>query len=183
MKKMALTIGIIIVVLIGAGAWLFSGAPAGEIEEERELDGAIEVRDTNDVMVKDEVTESVTEEVSTVPAAEVGEAVRLAAIPPYEGTGVANRSFVDGVFTHVVAADLPAPAAGKFYEGWLVHKTASGPQFFSTGKLDSSGGAAWTLVYSASQDYPDHNDVVITEETEANGLDNKPEAHVLEGTF
>lgn len=106
----------------------------------------------------------------------------LAAISPYTGSGTATRVFEEGTFTHTVTANVGAPRAGKFYEGWLVMKTAGGPKFFSTGRMEAKHGA-YVLTYTASQDYPDHQDVVITEETEALGLDGKPEAHVLEGSF
>ncbi|MAF80644.1 hypothetical protein CL628_01380 [bacterium] len=180
MKNIGIIIGIIVVVLVLFGAWSFiSTPPAGDVDEVAEIG---EHMDDDDAMVKTP-TSATAPETASAPAADPGETATLLAISPYTGTGVATRSFDGTVFTHAIAADLPGPAAGTFYEGWLVHKTASGPQFFSTGKLVNSGGTAWTLVYSAAQDYPDHKDVVVTEETEADGLDNKPEAHVLEGTF
>lgn len=106
----------------------------------------------------------------------------LAAVGTYKGSGTATRSFDGTTFTHAVTAIIGDPAAGKFYEGWLVMKTASGPKFFSTGKLTKQG-AQYILFYTATQSYPDHKDVVITEETFSQGLDGKPEAHVLEGSF
>lgn len=106
----------------------------------------------------------------------------LAAVGTYKGSGTATRSFDGTTFTHTVTATLGDPTTGKFYEGWLVMKTAGGPKFFSTGKL-AKQGAQHTLSYTATQNYPDHNDVVITEETLSQGLDGKPEAHVLEGSF
>jgi hypothetical protein len=107
------------------------------------------------------------------------ETTQLSAVGTYTGSGVATRLFADGAFTHTITARVSPPATGKFYEGWLV---MPGPQFFSTGKLEMSG-AAYTLSYTADQNYPDHTDVVITEETTSQGLDNNPEAHVLEGSF
>lgn len=106
----------------------------------------------------------------------------LSAVTPYTGSGVATRVFDGTAFTHTVTANIGAPAAGKFYEGWLVKKEPSGPKFFSTGTLEARHGA-YVLTYTAAQNYPDHKDVVVTEETEAQGLDGKPEAHVLEGAF
>ena len=44
-------------------------------------------------------------------------------------------------------------------------------------------GNEYVLTFSAPRDYPEHNKVVLTEETEALGLDGIPEAHVLEGSF
>ncbi|MBI2012251.1 anti-sigma factor [Candidatus Daviesbacteria bacterium] len=105
----------------------------------------------------------------------------LKAVGNYSGSGTASRNFENGVFTHTVTANLADPAQGKFYEGWLVDKEPT-LRFFSTGKLNKEGGV-YKLTFTANQDYPEHNDVVITEETESLGLDGKPEAHVLEGNF
>jgi hypothetical protein len=110
------------------------------------------------------------------------ETVDLLAVGEYAGSGTATRNWDGSVFTHTVEANLSDPSVGKFYEGWLVYKTPGGPEFFSTGRMEVVNGT-WQLEYTASQNYPDHNDVVITEETESLGLDNNPEAHVLEGAF
>ena len=180
MKNIGIIIGIVVVVLALFGAWsLISAPPAGDVDE---VTGIGDHLDDDDTMVKIPTTAAEPGTAAT-PMADTGEAATLLAVAPYTGTGVATRSFDGEVFTHSIAADLPSPAAGKFYEGWLVEKTVSGSQFFSTGKLVNSNDTAWTLVYSAALDYPAHRDVVVTEETEADGLDNKPEAHVLEGAF
>ena len=73
------------------------------------------------------------------------------------------------------------PAAGKFYEGWLVKKTPS-LTFISTGKLAEENGV-WKLNFISPTNYMEYGQVVVTEESAANGLDNKPEAHVFEGDF
>ncbi|CAN5642109.1 hypothetical protein BH23PAT2_BH23PAT2_09520 [soil metagenome] len=111
--------------------------------------------------------------------AELAELAMLAAVGDYSGEGEARRSFVDGKFEHSVNAKVSDPADGKFYEGWLV----KGTQFISTGKLAKADGINYSLSFTSSNGMSDYNKVVITEETEANGLDNKPEAHVLEGSF
>ena len=105
----------------------------------------------------------------------------LKPISPYTGSGVATRSFDGNTFIHTVMADIDDPASGKFYEGWLV-KNPDTKEFFSTGKLTKEGGV-YRLTFTASQNYPSHSGVVITEETAAKGLDGIPEAHVLEGSF
>jgi hypothetical protein len=107
--------------------------------------------------------------------------IQLQAVAPYEGSGTARRNFREGVFSHVVIADIGDPAPGKFYEGWLVDKEPT-LRFFSTGKLEKRGDR-YVLAFTADQNYLDHNNVVITEETESLGLDGTPEAHVLEGSF
>jgi uncharacterized protein YxeA len=109
------------------------------------------------------------------------ESVKLEAVGGYTGGGTATRSFDGSIFTHTVTADIGDPAQGKFYEGWLVDKSPT-LKFFSTGKMVKEGNK-YTLKFTAKKDHPDYPDVVITEETEANGLDGNPETHVLEGSF
>jgi len=114
-------------------------------------------------------------------AAVVPDVATLEAVEDYVGSGTASRSFDGKVFSHIVNANLPEPAPGKFYEGWLVKSQPAG-DFFSTGKLEKQDEAYW-LGYVVNQDYSEYNQVVVTEETEANGLDGNPETHVLEGSF
>jgi rhodanese-related sulfurtransferase len=104
--------------------------------------------------------------------------VGIKAVGKYSGSALATRSFLDGKFSHSVEAELADPASGKFYEGWLVRGTS----FFSTGKMTKEEGK-YFLNYESNKDSRDYKEIVITEETEANGLDGKPEAHVLEGEF
>lgn len=163
--KVAWLVGLVIVLIIlGAGVWYM--AQQTPIEQPTPTE-------------TERTTEKLTPE-DQAPA-EVEPAV-LSAVGSYEGLGLATRSFEGGVFSHMVEASLADPAGGKFYEGWLVMKTATGPVFFSTGKL-AKQGEVYALTYTAAQNYPDHNDVVITEETLSQGLDDQPEAHVLEGSF
>ena len=105
----------------------------------------------------------------------------LDSVGNYTGSGVATRIFANGIFTHTVTAKIADPASGKFIEGWLVNMSLT-PKFFSTGKLKKENGE-YKLTFTANKDYTKYSDIVITEETEANGLDGVPEAHVLEGTF
>lgn len=109
------------------------------------------------------------------------ESAQLKAVGTYTGSGTATRSFDGYTFTHTVKAALGDPQQGKFYEGWLV-KNPSTKEFFSTGRLEKQNNE-YVLTFTASQNYLEHNKVVITEETEALGLDGNPEAHVLEGSF
>lgn len=94
------------------------------------------------------------------------------------GTVKATRSTLDSEFQHTVTANIDDPAEDKFYEGWLV----TGTDFFSTGKLEKNG-EAYYLEYESAEDQSAYNEVVITLETLADGLDNKPEAHIFEGEF
>ncbi|MBI3577171.1 hypothetical protein HY086_03995 [Candidatus Gottesmanbacteria bacterium] len=116
----------------------------------------------------------------TAPSTRV-ETATLVAVGKFTGTGTATRSFDGTTFTLTVTATLPDPKSGKFYEGWLVRKQPS-LLFFSTGKLTKQGGQ-YVATYTAGQNYPEYRGVVVTEETLANGLDGKPETHVLEGAF
>lgn len=90
-------------------------------------------------------------------------------------SGIATRSYEGGKFSHMVLADLPDPAAGAFYEGWLM----MGKDFFSTGKMRIAKGG-WILEYESGVDYSDYNQAVITRELVD---DRTPETHILEGSF
>jgi len=91
------------------------------------------------------------------------------------GSGMATRSFEGGKFKHMVLADLPDPAAGTFYQGWLVKDG----DLFSTGKMRIAKGG-WILEFESSVDYSDYNQVVVTQESVD---DETPETHILEGEF
>lgn len=104
--------------------------------------------------------------------------VEIRAVGNYSGNALASRSFLDGKFMHNVIANIEDPSLGKFYEGWLV----KGTSFFSTGKMIKKDDT-YVLNFEEVKDSRDYKKVVITEETESQGLDNKPEVHVLEGDF
>jgi len=110
------------------------------------------------------------------------ETTELTAVGGYAGTGTANRDYNGKTFVHLVVAQLPNPADGKFYEGWLVQKEPT-LTFISTGKLEKEGGDDFVLLFTSETDYSNYHDVVVTEETESLGLDDRVETHVLEGTF
>jgi len=107
--------------------------------------------------------------------------VTIKSVGNYAGSGIATRIFANGTFTHTVSAKIADPASGKFYEGWLVNMSLT-PKFFSTGKLKKENGE-YKLTFTDNKDHTKYGDIVVTEETEVNGLDGVPEAHVLEGTF
>jgi hypothetical protein len=112
------------------------------------------------------------------PADVVIQNARLDAVGTYTGSGIAKSTYVDGEFVHTVNADIGDPAEGKFYEGWLVGSFG----FVSTGKMVKEGDQ-YVLEFKSQEDMSSYKKVVITEETLADGLDNSPEAHVLEGKF
>lgn len=105
------------------------------------------------------------------------ETATLLNVKDQDVSGEATRKFMDSIFTHTVTATLPDLAEGKFYEGWLVTKDSA--DFFSTGKMQKDGGD-YKLSYESNQNYADYSQVVITvEEID----DQKPEEHILEGSF
>jgi hypothetical protein len=108
------------------------------------------------------------------------EIAKLAAVGGYSGDGIATREWDGLAFIHTVTAKLSDPEDNKFYEGWLVIPEAG--RFISTGRLEKSGGG-YALTYTDETDRSGYYRVVITEETLANGFDDIPEAHVLEGKF
>ena len=97
------------------------------------------------------------------------------------GSGLATRKYENGRFTHAVLADLPDPAPGTFYEGWLVRGKPgdSNFAFLSTGRMRVAKGG-YTLEFESSRDYPDYKGIVVTLEKVD---DKKPEKHILEGSF
>ena len=105
----------------------------------------------------------------------------LLAVGLFTGSGTATTTWNGSTFTNSVMATLPSPPEGKFYEGWLVRNSPE-LTFISTGKLELEGDQ-YVLKYTSETNYPNHIDIVVTLETSADGLDNKPEAHVLEGAL
>lgn len=167
-------VGIAVLVIVGVGIWAATSRPGTDEAGTGELVSPVAIP-------LDETSPAAEPFEAEAPTANV-ETATLAAVGSYRGEGLATRSFDGVTFAHTVTANVADPAPGKFYEGWLVMPAAGGPKFFSTGKLEKQAGS-YTLRYTASQNYPDHKLVVVTEETAAAGLDGKPEAHVLEGSF
>ena len=97
------------------------------------------------------------------------------------GSAVATRKFENGIFTHMILADLPDPALGTFYEGWLVMgKTGdSNFAFISTGTMRLAKGG-YLLEFESMTDYSEYKGVVVTVEKTN---DKAPETHLLEGSF
>ena len=158
-------IWLIVVVVLLAGGWFLFGGGDMEKDMGSEEDGNVQVDDINDEPA--EVTGPVIQEAN------------LVAVGDYTGSGTATGSYEDGKYMHNVVADIGDPAEGKFYEGWL----AGGFGFISTGMLEKEGDK-YVLEFTSDKDLTSkYSKVVITEETLADGLDNKPEAHVIEGPW
>ena len=106
----------------------------------------------------------------------------LRAVGGYSGSGTAIREFNGSALALDVTANLPPARAGKFYEGWLVQKLPE-LKFISTGRVSQTSGSEHIMLFIADEPYNGYDDVVITEETDVDGLDGVPETHVLEGSF
>jgi hypothetical protein len=109
------------------------------------------------------------------------EETSLESVGDFSGSGIATRNYDGGNYAHTVTAQLADPSADKFYEGWIVRSLPF--KFISTGQLNKSVDGSYVLEFSSNEDYSNYNKVVITQETKSLGLDNNPEAHVLEGSF
>lgn len=92
-----------------------------------------------------------------------------------QGLGEAVRTFENGKFTLTVLADLPAPKAGYFYQGWISNGTTN----LSLGQLRIAKGG-YLVDFTSAKDYSSYGKVVVTLEKV---LNNTPETHVLEGSF
>jgi hypothetical protein len=106
------------------------------------------------------------------------EEANLIAVDGSDSSGVAYRLFENGEFKHAVIADMPDPAPGSVYEGWLVQPDPL--NFFSTGVMEKNEEGLWVLEFTSDQAYADYFRVVITEETI---VDEIPEIHIIEGDF
>lgn len=103
------------------------------------------------------------------------DSVELKDVTGGESRAIATKKFKDRLFSHTVLADLPDLSANDFYEGWLVN----GDKVISTGKMKLDKGG-FMLEYNSKIDYSEYKTVVITLEKI---FDNKPEIHILEGSF
>jgi hypothetical protein len=171
--KSGLFIGVVLALIL-VGGWIFLIGDS-DIEGDNESGDFDEPIEIGDPIQPDDIEEIG----NAVPEIGMRQEATLLAVGDYSGSGVAVSTYIDGVYSHTVSAELGDPAEGKFYEGWL----AGGFGFISTGKLEKEGDK-YVLEFTSNDDLTSkYSKVVITEETEANGLDNKPEAHVIEGAW
>ena len=96
-------------------------------------------------------------------------------------SAIATRKFENGKFEFSVLADLPDPAQGQFYQGWLIKGEEGSDDFssVSAGKMRIAKGG-WMIEYNSATDYSDHGKVVVSLEKT---LDSNIEEKVLEGSF
>lgn len=101
--------------------------------------------------------------------------IDLKSVSGIQGMGIATRKYESGKFTHMILADLPDPAAGGFYQGWLVKDD----NYLITGKLQiTKGGYLLEFIYPT--DLPDYKKVLVSLEKSVTA---KPTEIVLEGSF
>jgi hypothetical protein len=127
------------------------------------------------------VREGVTDDLVPGDIVELGEQIVLTPVGDFKGVGNASRVYEGGHFLHTASASINNPPGGKFYEGWLVKQDPK-LEFFSTGRMVKKGNTYY-LEFTVDTDLRDYNQVVITQESQSNGLDGVPEIHILEGSF
>ena len=161
--------GIVVIVLILVGIfWFFRETPPQEKSPE-----------TQEVAQED-----VGETLSAKLGVTIPDDVQRTTLKDLRGegsTGIATRSYRDGLFSHTILAALPELTTGTTYHGWLVRGSEGDENYsvISTGALRPSKGG-YLLEYSSSQDLEDHIKVWVTVEAQD---DNTPETKVLEGQF
>lgn len=91
--------------------------------------------------------------------------------------GVSQATFADSKYMLLATfTNLPDPAPGYFYEGWVVRKSPF--HFISTGRVEKQNGV-YTNEYLSTTDFTDHARYVLTIEPDDN--DPAPAEHVVEG--
>ncbi len=158
-------IGLAVILLI-VGFFLVKGRNAQRLSDEAAMGEGIKIEERASEFAKT---------MGIVLPADV-EKVTLEDVGGGSGSGLATRKYSEDKFTHSVLAALEDPVSGSFYEGWLV--SDSGDVVY-TGKLRVAKGG-WVLDFVSGVDLSDHDQVVVTRELVD---DQKPEAHVLEGSF
>ena len=90
-------------------------------------------------------------------------------------TATASRKFGDGSYNLTVNATLPDPV-GNVYQVWIV----GGDESHLAGDMQGSG-KSWSLSFNDVDDYSNLDGIWISREITKQ--DNKPEKHILEGSF
>src|SRR3989344_8849197 len=145
MNRRDIIIGAVILILVvGAVLW-FKGRGAKEVSTPTPI---------SEEEIKSRFNLTIPEDV---------EKAQLKDVSGGNGSGIATRKYEDGRFTHMVLVDLPDPAVGTFYEGWLVRGKMGDADFafISTGPMSVAKGG-YLLEFSSAIDYSDYKGVVIT---------------------
>lgn len=104
----------------------------------------------------------------------------LADVTGGESFGIAHTQFESGLFTLISnMGNLPDPAEGYFYEGWLVRRGES-MSVISTGVAEKTA-EGYVNVYTSKIDLSEYDFYVLT--LEPNDEDPAPAEHILEGTL
>ncbi len=94
--------------------------------------------------------------------------------------GIAHSQFASGTYTLVSEmGNLPDPANGYFYEGWIVER-GDGLALTSTGRAQKTQDG-YGNVYRSQTDLSDYDFYVLTLETDDGNP--TPAEHILEGTL
>ncbi|MBI4435289.1 hypothetical protein HY630_01325 [Candidatus Uhrbacteria bacterium] len=107
-------------------------------------------------------------------------AAALADVTGGDSFGIAHSRFASGTYTLVAEmGNLPDPAAGYFYEGWLVRR---GEDFslVSTGRVQKTDNG-YAHVYLSTTDLSGYDFYVLT--LEPDDANPAPAEHILEGTL
>lgn len=92
--------------------------------------------------------------------------------------GIAHATLKAGSFTLIAEmGNLPEPASGYYYEGWLVRREVS-LAVLSLGRAQKTEDG-YALVYLTSTDLSDHDFFVVTLESDDGNA--APGEHILEG--
>lgn len=96
-------------------------------------------------------------------------------------SGIATRKYTSGKFEHVIIADLDTPAAGEFYQAWLVSGTpgSSSYKIIKTSKLTMEKGG-WMIDFQSTVDYSSYNQVIVSLESKNTTA---PTRQLLDGSF
>ncbi|TAL49656.1 anti-sigma factor [Patescibacteria group bacterium] len=130
----------------------------------------------------------VTQDIQTYLKANVRDwfSAALADVTGGSSFGIAHSQFASGIFTLVVEmGNLPEPASGYFYEGWLVERDEE-PLDEPPLRLISIGRAqktedGYAMVYRSGTDLTEYNFFVLT--LEPDDGNSTPAEHILEGTL
>src|SRR3989344_8613432 len=163
MNRRDIIIGAVILILVvGAVLW-FKGKGVKEVSTPTPISEE-EIKSRFNLTIPEDVEKS-----------------QLKVVSGGNGSGISTRKYEAGRFTHMVLVDLPDPAVGTFYEGWLVRGKMGDANFayISTGRMRVAKGG-YLLEFNSGTNYSDYTGVVVTVE-KVN--DKTPETHVLEGSF
>lgn len=137
----------------------------------------------DDAIVLDEDVQSeanIAQDTTSIQVADGAQEIAMRPVGGFRGSATTSVQFGEEGFQHVVAATLPDPPVGYYYEGWLIRSKPF--DFFSTGRLiQHADDLRWYLLWESADDYSDYTKVIVTLEPEDGDI--APADHVLEGVF